>query len=256
MTRAGAGKTYREVKPNLLQANSTYIITDPKGEILRSCGQYFQDIGYRVKVVNLIEMSQSDCYNPFKYIRKEDGKETMKVKDIIDNKYEIREKLGERLFLAVEMKLMTPFTIKELPMDSHDVSEMLSLLEELRKVNHRLFPKIVEIMKEENSILVVMERVSGCCAAELSKEKRKLEMIINHALDLCEGLQYFSSLLCSDNISWRIDKENIFMDGSRVHLQDFRSFNQEYINILPLHLRQQPQIQSNRPENLQDWTQP
>lgn len=68
---AGAGKTYREVKPNLLQANSTYIITDPKGEILRSCGQYFTDIGYQVKVVNLVEMSQSDCYNPFQYIRKE-----------------------------------------------------------------------------------------------------------------------------------------------------------------------------------------
>ena len=69
---SGAGKTYRMVKPNLLQANSTYIITDPKGEILRSCGQYFTDIGYQVKVINLVEMSQSDCYNPFKYIRKEE----------------------------------------------------------------------------------------------------------------------------------------------------------------------------------------
>lgn len=68
---AGAGKSFREVKPNLLQANSTYIVTDPKGELLRSCGQYFTDIGYQVKVINLVEMSQSDCYNPFKYIRKE-----------------------------------------------------------------------------------------------------------------------------------------------------------------------------------------
>lgn len=68
---SGAGKTYREVSPNLLQANSSYVITDPKGEILRKFGQYFKDIGYKVKVINLVEMSQSDCYNPFRYIRKE-----------------------------------------------------------------------------------------------------------------------------------------------------------------------------------------
>ncbi len=69
---SGAGKTYREVTPNLLQANSSYVITDPKGEILRKFGQYFLDMGYKVKVINLVEMTQSDCYNPFCYIRKEE----------------------------------------------------------------------------------------------------------------------------------------------------------------------------------------
>jgi len=69
---SGAGKTYREVTPNLLQANSSYVITDPKGEILRRFGKYFLDVGYKVKVINLVEMTQSDCYNPFSYIRKEE----------------------------------------------------------------------------------------------------------------------------------------------------------------------------------------
>lgn len=69
---SGAGKTYREVTPNLLQANSSYVITDPKGEILRRFGRYFLDNGYKVKVINLVEMTQSDCYNPFSYIRKEE----------------------------------------------------------------------------------------------------------------------------------------------------------------------------------------
>lgn len=146
----------------------------------------------------------------------------MKVKDIIDSKYEIKEKLGEGLFRAIEINLMTPFLIKEiaLPPDS-DVSEILSVLEELRKVNNRLFPKMVEIMKEETTILVVMENVSGCCAAELGKEKRKPEIIINHALELCEGLAYFSSLLCSEKVSWRLSLEDVFIDGSRVCLHDF-----------------------------------
>lgn len=150
------------------------------------------------------------------------GKEMIKVKDIIDSKYEIKEKLGEGLFRTIEINLMTPFLIKEiaLPPDS-DVSEILSVLEELRKVNHRLFPKMVEIIKEETSVLVVMENVSGCCAAELGKEKRRPEMVINHTLELCEGLKYFSSLPICEKISWGLSSKDVFIDGSRVCLQNF-----------------------------------
>lgn len=70
---SGAGKTFYEVKPNLMQMphNCSFICTDPKGEILRSCGQMLKDNGYDVKVINLLEMDQSDCYNPFSYIREE-----------------------------------------------------------------------------------------------------------------------------------------------------------------------------------------
>ncbi len=73
MTRAGAGKTFYEVKPNLMQMphNCSFICTDPKGEILRSCGRMLKDNGYNVKVINLLEMDKSDCYNPFSYIREE-----------------------------------------------------------------------------------------------------------------------------------------------------------------------------------------
>jgi len=70
---SGAGKTFYEVKPNLMQMphHCSFIATDPKGEILRSCGQMLKNNGYRVKVINLLEMDQSDCYNPFAYIREE-----------------------------------------------------------------------------------------------------------------------------------------------------------------------------------------
>lgn len=70
---SGAGKTFYEVKPNLMQMprNCSFICTDPKGEILRSCGQMLRDNGYNVKVINLLEMDKSDCYNPFSYIREE-----------------------------------------------------------------------------------------------------------------------------------------------------------------------------------------
>ena len=70
---SGAGKTFYEVKPNLMQMphNCSFICTDPKGEILRSCGQMLKNNGYNLKVINLLEMDKSDCYNPFSYIREE-----------------------------------------------------------------------------------------------------------------------------------------------------------------------------------------
>ena len=68
---SGAGKTFYEVKPNLMQLNSSFICTDPKGEILRSEGEMLKKNGYSVKVINLLEMDKSDCYNPFSYIREE-----------------------------------------------------------------------------------------------------------------------------------------------------------------------------------------
>ena len=68
---SGAGKTFYEVKPNLMQLNTSFIVTDPKGEILRSQGELLKQNGYNVRVINLLEMENSDCYNPFVYIREE-----------------------------------------------------------------------------------------------------------------------------------------------------------------------------------------
>ena len=66
---AGTGKSRFVVKPNLLQANTSYVITDPKGELLRDTGQSFTKAGFKLKVFNLIEMGYSLCYNLFAYVR-------------------------------------------------------------------------------------------------------------------------------------------------------------------------------------------
>ena len=68
---SGSGKTRFVAKPNILQANCSYAITDPKGELLRSTGKVLEDEGYIIKVFNLIEKEHSCCYNPFYYIHKE-----------------------------------------------------------------------------------------------------------------------------------------------------------------------------------------
>lgn len=67
---SGSGKTRYFAKPNMLQCGCSYVITDPKGENLKSTGAMFKDNGYIVKVLNLIERDHSHCYNPLHYIHK------------------------------------------------------------------------------------------------------------------------------------------------------------------------------------------
>ena len=66
--RSGAGKTRFYAKPNVMQANTSFVILDPKGEIARDEGNLLKQQGYEVKVLDLINMERSHCYNPFVYI--------------------------------------------------------------------------------------------------------------------------------------------------------------------------------------------
>jgi len=68
---SGSGKTRFYVKPNLMQMHSSYVVTDPKGSIVKECGKMLADNGYKVRILNLIDMKQSDKYNPFNYIKEE-----------------------------------------------------------------------------------------------------------------------------------------------------------------------------------------
>ena len=66
---SGAGKTRFYAKPNVMQANTSLIILDPKGEIARDEGHLLEEKGYVVKVLDLINMEKSHCYNPFVYLQ-------------------------------------------------------------------------------------------------------------------------------------------------------------------------------------------
>ena len=66
---SGAGKTFSYCKPNVMQCTSSYVILDPKGEIVRDTGYLLEKNGYEVRVLDLINMEKSHCYNPFVYIK-------------------------------------------------------------------------------------------------------------------------------------------------------------------------------------------
>ena len=66
---SGAGKTRFYAKPNLCQANTSFVVLDPKGELLRDTGYLLTQKGYEVRVLDLLNMEKSHCYNPFVYLR-------------------------------------------------------------------------------------------------------------------------------------------------------------------------------------------
>lgn len=68
---SGAGKTRFYCKPNIMQCNTSFVVLDPKGEILSDVGCLLEKEGYVIKVVDLIDMSKSHGYNPFQYIRED-----------------------------------------------------------------------------------------------------------------------------------------------------------------------------------------
>ena len=66
---SGSGKTRFYAKPNLMQANTSFVVLDPKGELLRDTGHLLEEKGYVIRVLDLINMDRSHCYNPFVYLQ-------------------------------------------------------------------------------------------------------------------------------------------------------------------------------------------
>ena len=100
---AGTGKSRFVIKPNLLQENCSYVLTDPSGEIILSCGKVLSDHGYKIKIFNLSNMGHSNTYNPCNYIRDEAGV-LMVIDCLIKNTTGKNEK-GDQFFTNSEKLL-------------------------------------------------------------------------------------------------------------------------------------------------------
>lgn len=94
---SGSGKTRFFAKPNIMQLNTSYVITDPKGEILQSTGQMLKQAGYKLKIFNLIQMNHSNNYNPFAYVYDHNGDLSEdNVKKMIDVLFKNTKGEGEK----------------------------------------------------------------------------------------------------------------------------------------------------------------
>lgn len=128
---SGSGKTRFLAKPNLMLANASFIVTDPKGEMLRAVGNLFLEEGYVLRVFDLIDPSKSDYYNPFCYIRKDAD-----VFKLIDNFIKNTTPKGakandpfwEKSETALDAALML-YLLHEAPVEDQNMETILYMIE-------------------------------------------------------------------------------------------------------------------------------
>ena len=101
---SGSGKTRFFVKPNIMQMHSSYVVTDPKGTLVLECGKMLQKAGYRIKIINTINMDKSMHYNPFAYIHNEEDILNL-ANTIISNTQGDGNKSGEDFWVKAERLL-------------------------------------------------------------------------------------------------------------------------------------------------------
>ena len=128
---SGSGKTRFFCLPGVLSANCSFLITDPKGEILRTTGHLLIEQGYDVKVFNLIDPSQSDCYNPFRYLR--DEKDVLKlidnlIKNTTPRNASSNDPFWEKAEIALDSALML-YLMSEAPPEEQNFETMLFMME-------------------------------------------------------------------------------------------------------------------------------
>ena len=107
---AGTGKSRFFIKPNVLQMNCSYVVTDPSGELLKSMHNVLANNGYTIKVFNLVDMSHSCKYNPFKYVRSETDVSIL-VDCFISNTTAPDQKSGDPFWDKSEKALLSSLTV-------------------------------------------------------------------------------------------------------------------------------------------------
>ena len=128
---SGSGKTRFVCKPGIMSVNCSYLIVDPKGEMLRSTGYLLKEEGYDIKVFDLIHPRQSDGYNPFTYIR--DDPDVLKLMDnLVKNttppKGASNDPFWERSEVALDTALML-YLLYEAPPEEQNFETVLYMLE-------------------------------------------------------------------------------------------------------------------------------
>lgn len=128
---SGAGKTRFLIKPNLMLANCSYLCTDPKSEILRAVGGLLVEMGYTVKVLDLIEPERSDCFNPFAYIT--DDKDVLKlIRNFIQNTTPKNAHANDPFWEKSETALLTAlmlYLIEEAPQEEQNFDTIAYMIE-------------------------------------------------------------------------------------------------------------------------------
>ena len=127
---SGSGKTRYYVKPNLMQLNSSYFVTDPKGTLIGEMGHLFAEAGYEIRSFNTIDFAESNRYNPFRYVRSEADVLTF-VECLIKNTTGDKDHAGDPFWENAERLLYTAlvsYLLAHCPEEDRNLPGLLVLL--------------------------------------------------------------------------------------------------------------------------------
>ena len=127
---SGAGKTRFYAKPNIMQANTSYVVLDPKGEILRDTGYLLERYGYDIKVLDLIHTERSHGFNPFVYLR--DDKDVLRlVNNLIRNTTPKGAQSSDPFWERAETALLEAlilYLVNEAPPEEQNFSMVMEMI--------------------------------------------------------------------------------------------------------------------------------
>lgn len=152
----GDGKTFTFVKPNLMQMEGSFVVTDPKGLLVHEVGKMLEDHGYQIKVFDLVHLSNSNQFNVFTYMRSE--LDIDRVAEAITDGTKKSDNQGEDFWVQAELMLMRAL-LGYLYFDSRarhyepNLSMVADMLRHLQPEDPNSLSK-VEVMFEELNHLV------------------------------------------------------------------------------------------------------
>ncbi|MBO1138040.1 VirD4-like conjugal transfer protein, CD1115 family [Enterococcus faecalis] len=137
----GSGKTHTFIKPNLMQRNASFIVTDPKGLLVHETGAMLKEAGYKIKVFDLVNLSNSNSFNVFNYIKTE--LDVDRVLEFITEGTKKSEQQGEDFWIQAESLLIRSL-IAYLWFDGKDneYTPNLSMVADMLRHIERKDPKI------------------------------------------------------------------------------------------------------------------
>ena len=175
---SGAGKTRFYAKPNIMQANTSYVVLDPKGEILRDTGYLLERCGYDIKVLDLIHTERSHGFNPFVYLR--DDKDILRlVNNLIRNTTPKGAQSSDPFWERAETALLEAlilYLVNEAPPEEQNFSMVMEMInaaevreddEEYASVLDELFERLA--MRDPEHLAVKQYHIFKLAAGKTAK---------------------------------------------------------------------------------------
>ena len=203
---SGAGKTRFYCKPNLMQtSNSSQVILDPKGEILRDVGNLLEKAGYEIKVLDLISMEKSHCYNPFVYISSDDDIQRLTTnlfKNTTPKGSQTQDPFWDQT-AAMLLKALVCYLHYEAPPDEQNFSMVMEMIragdvkednEEYQSVLDELFERLEERNPEHIALKYYRAYHSGSAKTLKSIQISLVSRLEKFNLDSLAGITQYDEM--------------------------------------------------------------